>query len=714
MADGITLDKVNVEIESNSSKANNGIDKLTESINKLKTALSGGVNGLSNLNSTIKGISGNLSASAQSIDNVAKTLNRRGFDGKTIGIRKTSKELQNLKSTANTLSGSFTGLRLENALFGKLTKEEIVDGIVKAKIYTKVANGMKQTTKFTTQGLKITKQYIGQTRNATKETKDFSKALSLVKIAATFRILKSVYNGIKSLVKSSAEYISNMNYFNTTMGTMRDRGNQFVSQMSNDFYLDPSNLMNYMASFNSLIKGFGIAEEQSYKMSKNLTQLSYDLAAFKGLSIEDAMQKIKSGISGELEPMRAIGVALDQATLQETAYDLGIKKRVNTMTRAQKTELLYYQMMKSTAEAQNYFASTLAKTVNQLDGSTKLILNPATALSILKQQFTQLGRAIGNIFIPILTKMIPYIMAATQLLTDFANAVASFLGFNIEDYNFSKALGNTSAGIESIGNEADKTAKKVKGMLAPFDELNTIDFGNNSGGNTGISGGGSLGLPEQNYDWLKNDALTKKVEEIKKKFQDILPIVKAIGITILGWKVGSTVINFLDKIGILDKTKWLKKALGLSLVLGGIWLQYNSIKKMINGDLSGATLGQFFMGAGMTALGTLLLTGSWQIAAGVALISFTVAWSLGLKEKFMNWLSNKMKKIFPTGIGFKWENGIPKVEINPIMLISFALQWGSRKKNQKEAKTIGESIVGGVAETLTETALTATLGPRSR
>lgn len=579
MADGITLDKVNVEIESNSSVAAKGIDKLTESINRLKSSLNGGLNGLENLNTTIQGISNSLNASTTGIKNVDKTF-------------------KTLKNSAKTLGGSFSKMN-----FGALIKEQVVNGKTQAKVYQKIEDGIKTTTRETKKGISVTKEHIGETQRmaeevkkvreaaktkppevdlgpvyenmneakseygklvkqeiadgkvqanvykqvkngieiTTKETKKgivqtqkyvkenhkLSKALSLVKIAATFRVLKGVYNKLKEYVQSSAEYISNVNYFNTTMGEMGDVATKFVGDMSNKFYLDPSNLMNYMASFNSLIKGFGVGSEEAYKMSKNLTQLSYDLAAFKGISIEDAMQKIKSGISGELEPMRAIGIALDQATLQQTAYTLGIKKKVSTMTRAQKTELLYYQMLKSTNEAQNYFATTLARVGTKLDGSKKLILNPATALSILKEQFSQLARAIGNIFIPVLTAMIPYIMAATQLLTELANSIANFFGFDMKDYDFSKATKNATSGVSAIGNEADKTSKKLKGMLAPFDELNTVSFDNGAGA-VAAAGGGSLGIKMPEYDWLENAELKERVEGIKQSMQKLLPIIGVI------------------------------------------------------------------------------------------------------------------------------------------------------------------------------------------
>ena len=587
MADGITLDKVNVEIESNSSKAATSIDKLVESIKRLQSATSSGTGELSKLNTTIKGIVDNINNSFNNIGNINTENVRRNISNSINKIDKsfTGMSSKTLKNKFNIKPEfDFESFKDDTDLlqkYGEKTKILSKNGEVVSVTLKKVQDGIETVTTASKKGITQTEKYV-------KEQSKLNNVLKAFSGIGILGIIKRLWTGIGKYTDMSSQYISNMNYFNTTMGTMKDTATDFVNTMEKNFYLDPSNLMNYMASFNSLIKGFGIAEEQSYKMSKNLTQLSYDLAAFKGISIEDAMQKIKSGISGELEPMRAIGVALDQATLQETAYDLGIKKRVNTMTRAQKTELLYYQMMKSTAEAQNYFASTLAKTVNQLDGSTKLILNPASALSLLKQQFSQLGRAIGNIFIPILTKMIPYIMAATQVMRDLANAVASLLGFKIEDFSFAGSLKDTSKQIAGVGTNADKTAKKVKGMLAPFDELNTIDFGDKGGSGDDALGGGSLGIPVEGYKWEKNEALTETIESIKRKMQMLLPLVVAVGTAFTGWKIGSGVVGLLKTLGVISSkgkaaalTKVLKFAGGIGAVIGGVVGLFSSLKSVL-------------------------------------------------------------------------------------------------------------------------------------
>lgn len=589
-----TIDSVSIQIESNSSKASESIDKLVASINKIKNATTVGIQGLNNLNIAINNIKTSFN-----------NLNVNNLD-------KTTQKMKELKNTAKTLSGKFTVPKIETGTisndklissteqYGKLIKKEIVDGQVRAKTYRDISNGIQTTTTITGKAITQTQKYVNEQSKLTKALKVF-KGLGIA------QILKGIFNVISNLTGQSAKYIADVNYFNTSMGEMQKDADEFVNNMSKDFYLDPGNLRRYMASFNTLIKGFGIGSEEAYKMSKNLTQLSYDYSALTGIDVEDMMQKLKSGISGELEPMRAIGIALDQNTLQLTANTLGIKKKVSAMTRAQKTELLYYQIMKSTEYAQNAFSRSLALSTEELKNSSKVTLTPATALSILKQQYTQLGRAIGNIFIPILVRMTPYVIAVTQLLTQAAQAIAAFFGFKITDYSIGSGLDNVSSGIEDIGNAADDTKKKAKAMLAPFDELNSIDFGNKSSGIGSSVGGGSLGLDLKEYDWLKSDKLTNKVEDIKKKFDMVKDVVIAIGTAILTWKIGKKIVDFFDKLGVLQKTDGLKFLAGLSLTISGITLIYNGLKKIMNGEVTAENVLEVAFGGALTYVGASLM-----------------------------------------------------------------------------------------------------------
>ena len=136
----------------------------------------------------------------------------------------------------------------------------------------------------------------------------------------------------------------------------------------------------------TLATGFGVASDKAALMSKNLTQLGYDLSAFFNISVEDAMQKLQSGIAGEIEPLRRLGYYLSQAKLEDIAMSLGINKSVSEMIQAEKSQLRYYAILTQVTKAQGDMARTLVA--------------PANQLRILKAQATQAARALGNIFIP--------------------------------------------------------------------------------------------------------------------------------------------------------------------------------------------------------------------------------------------------------------------------------------------------------------------------
>ena len=451
---------------------------------------------------------------------------------------------------------------------------------------------------------------------------------------------------IGNFVNLSNEYIENLNLFNVSMGNMAKTASEFTENFSNILGVDPSNVMRYISIFNTLAEGFGIADEEAYKMSKNLTQLSYDMSSFLNIPIDEAMQKIKSGFSGEIEPMRAVGVALDEASLQETAYALGIDKKVSAMTRAQKSELLYYQIMTRTTKMQGDMARTL--------------IQPANALKILQQEFTQLGRAIGNIFIPILMSLVPYIMVVTQWLTALAQSIANFFGFEIPeiDYgNISSGLGDVSGSIDGVGDSADKTTKKLNRMLAKFDELNVIEFDDDKtsgsgSGSGGVGTGGSLGIPLPDYD-----AITGKfnagLEEAEKKLKSILPYVEAIGLGMLAWKISSSVLKFLDSLGLIkNMASALRVAAGVSLMISGGWLVYKGIRQFIEEGMTPDSMLKLLSGGALISAGgalsfknPALLKLGLSVTIVLTLLTSIIDWWNGYFEEQKNFLYGDKKDL---------------------------------------------------------------------
>ena len=160
--------------------------------------------------------------------------------------------------------------------------------------------------------------------------------------AVTLRRIGSV---LGSWIRESTSYVENLNLFTASMGEYAQEAQRYAEHVGDLLGIDPSAWMRNQGVFNTLISGFGVAADKAALMSKNLTQLGYDLSSFYNITVSDAMQKVQSGISGELEPLRRLGFDLSKAKLQAIALAHGIEKTFNEMTQAEKSQLRYYAVM---------------------------------------------------------------------------------------------------------------------------------------------------------------------------------------------------------------------------------------------------------------------------------------------------------------------------------------------------------------------------------
>lgn len=357
------IDQVSIEIGANSQSASSGLNALSQSIERLQTRLNYGLKSLGRFNSGIinlkKSLS-NINFDSKSFQNLQENLDEfKGLSnaGNLKSILDQLKEIPNIsKKLDNKSVSEFTNKikQLTEAL-SPLAKEMVqVSTAFSAlpsninKVNTVLSKTQKTVKSATNNGGFIDNLFGGK----------YGKIINIGLLIAGIQRLGST---IGSFVNESNAYIENMNLFSVSMGEAAGKAREFIDEYTNVLGVDPSNTMRYMGMFNTLIKGFGLSSDAAYTMSQNLTQLSYDMSSFLNIPIDEAMQKIKSGISGEIEPMRAVGVALDEASLQETAYALGIDRKVSSMTRAQKTELLYQQIMSRTITMQGDMARTLKK-----------------------------------------------------------------------------------------------------------------------------------------------------------------------------------------------------------------------------------------------------------------------------------------------------------------------------------------------------------------
>lgn len=471
----------------------------------------------------------------------------------------------------------------------------------------------------------------GPLDNSTKRLKKLDKALTGLKIAGFTAILSKIGQKLGGFIKETNSYIETLNLFNVSFGELANSASEFANKFSGTLGVDIKDVQQYMSAFYNLANGFGVASDKAFLMSKNLTQLSYDLSSFYNISQDDAMKKLKSGLSGEIEPMRALGVALDQATLQETAHRLGIEQKVSTMTRAQKAQLSYYQIMTQTTKAQGDMSRTL--------------LQPQNALRVLQNEFTQLARAIGSIFLPMLMAIIPYVKVVVQWLTVLAQSIAKLFGFDLGKWSSgsTKGLSNLSGGLGDVVDNAGAANKQLDKMLNKFDDLNVIDFGKASGSGAGASAGtgGDLGIELPEYDALAG-ALSQNLEEVEAKLKRILPIIITIGTALLAWKIGTKIIEFLKFIGVINLAQKVTALQTLAKILGGLTLLITgtsvaamSFFDMWDNGMSLAKVALMGFGIALAAVGAIILGISAPIAITVAAIVGLVAViALATKEFF--------------------------------------------------------------------------------
>lgn len=435
-----------------------------------------------------------------------------------------------------------------------------------------------------------TEQYNDVVKKATKQTGLWGKAMKALSWASIITALRRVATLIADCIEKSNSYQEDLNLFTVALGQYAEEAQAYAQKVSDAMGIDTGEWMRAQGVFNTLLTGFGNVSDRAYTMSTNLTQLGYDLASFFNISVADAMQKLQSGISGELEPLRRLGYDLSQARLEAVALSLGIDKAVSAMTQAEKAELRYYAIMTQVTTAQGDMARTLE--------------SPANQLRILKAQLEMCARSIGNIFIPALNAILPYAIAVVQVIREIADAIAELMGFELTEVDYSGVgdlASGATEGADAMGEITDevedttKALKKLKQYTMGFDELNIISPDTSSAADDlesvlgDASSGSGFGFELPTYDFL-GDAINTRVEEIKAQLEpaltwikehltEILTLAKAIGIAFLAWKIGTGIISGIHAI----TSAWsaVKGAVkGIGKIITGIKTYIAAVKEM--------------------------------------------------------------------------------------------------------------------------------------
>lgn len=432
-------------------------------------------------------------------------------------VAKVNKGLDGLISRLDRVSGSL----------GKIDTSKLV--LPNVNNYTSQVNKASNKTEVMADAFKQLSQRMTVSRRS------FSQMAGV--IVAGYNLATRGIKKLTTALEESMDYVETYNYFSVTMDKIgKEFGKDFdrfgeesaeayassfktrlsdltrkmtgyeiglsgelISTDSIGLGLDPEEVINFQSSVAAITNSVGLIGENSINASKALTMLAADMSSLKNVKLSTAMTNFQSGLIGQSRALYKYGIDITNATLQTYAYDLGLSKAVSEMTQAEKMQLRLIAILDQSKVAWGDQANTINSVANQY--------------RIMQQQFSNLARVIGNLFLPIAQKVLPVINGMIIAL----QKLFSVLGLKLFGGNW---LQNTMDGISGVGGSnyddlenstegtadnlenASEAAKKLKSYVLGIDELNVITPDAETSG-SGINGDvGSIDLSSAIADAL--------------------------------------------------------------------------------------------------------------------------------------------------------------------------------------------------------------------
>lgn len=402
---------------------------------------------------------------------------------------------------------------------------------------------------------------INSLSNSLKNLKDIAKNFDIESMAgkikgfssSAFGTLKSIAGWGVSLgvigkqladsTRLASKYTQTVNMLNTVMGEGAEEAKEFAEELGNVLGLNPADVMNFQATFQNLFVGFGNNAKQAQIMSKNLTQLSYDMAAFYeqlGGDPQAAAEKLRLAMAGTIEPIQRLGYAIKEADLQAVAARQGLNVNIRNLNTASKSMLRYIAVMEQSNHVQGYMAKSFS--------------SPTTAMMVFQSAVKQLSTEIGKTFLPMLMAAIPYIQAFITGVLNMVKTLNNILGIELPTINWDE----TKQGISGVADEAVSAGKAMqKAFTLGIDELNVLDSSTASAGAGMQDITGLLTLPE--YDMLEGFS-GEKAKQIEEMLKPLEPLFEGLAQAFAGfydsvsWLAGDVFYPWLVNVG-----NWMKE-----------------------------------------------------------------------------------------------------------------------------------------------------------
>ena len=587
------LETLTLQINAESQKAYDAIGKLAQRLDNLSVSIAkletGKLNqlsfGLSNLNAVIEHMNNTSSKwdYRRIVTNISQLalINTAGLDNVTTSLGGLTSAIAGLANAANITDsvkqlilalGKLGGKSVERAIVNIPKLEKSLGHLLKTfskipEINQSVIDFVNSLTNLASQGSKIgtasnsikssLDRFEGSARRATRSS--FSLASAIGKMYAEFWIAMRAASGLKKAFMDAADYLEAYNYFDVVaekigtdtfhkagVGSADEYADAFTSEMkrkmkqmsgleldledrlikttnAKSLGLNLTEITQYQASIASITNAMGQAQEVSTATAKAFSMLAADMGSLRNVDYEQVASNLQSALTGQARALYKYGIDLTQATLEQYAYAAGVDKAVSEMTQAEKAQLRLLAILDQSKVAWG----DLAHTIN----------SPANQLRMLKNNLAETGTVLGQLFIPIMQRTLPWInglsIAFKNLLVDIAGLLGIELSLDEFGTGFSDVMEEDTEAVDDL----NKSMKETKKGIREFDELKVIG-GDKSKGVSGLADQIDLTneilkateeyerVWDEAYDKMKSKAqeiaenIGKALEPIKKIVED--------------------------------------------------------------------------------------------------------------------------------------------------------------------------------------------------
>lgn len=652
------IDSLQIKIKADANNASNALDKLANSLTNFQKSLSIDTSKLTSISNSIQSIANAASSmNASGIKNISTLTNSINRMGKidTSGLSRISSALKtfsadmaetkvdgvgdiaSIASSISRLGGVASGRAITNIpllaknlkqLFTTLsTAPNVSENIIRM---TNALAGLASTGAASGRAAnslgRNLNTYTVSARRATKST--FSLAAAFGRFYATYFL---VIRGIKSLWKSiegTTDYIEAFNYYTVAFNkvgkewgkdfekfgydnaedyaqSFGNRVNELLGKMSGlkvdvdgglisesgmkNLGLNLQEITQYASQLASITNSLGQTGEVTTAISKSMTMLAGDISSLFNVDFSTVATNLQSGLIGQSRALYKYGIDITNATLQTYAYKYGIEKAVSEMSQAEKQQLRLLAIL----DQSKVSWGDLANTIN----------SPSNMIRQFTNNVKEAGMVLGQLFIPVLQKVLPVINGVVIAIKRLLVSVANLLGIKIDFSSFGQGVSGYNENLEDTADALDKvgkSAKKAKSYTLGIDELNIVDPNSGSSGSSS-AGGAGIDLTKEIMD---------ATAEYEKVWQEAFDKMQN---TAMGWadkvsKVFKPVKDIIEDLAYafkFDSDAWFKVAgMDTSKLVTGIFDWFTKAIDSVDWEKIGRHIGSFLDGMDWTAIFT--------------------------------------------------------------------------------------------------------------